>query len=317
MKRFFCRLTATVGMVLLVLHGVSAYAEQIPKLADVPDSLDDGYRLALVKQRTVLSEERAALKNKIDQHNQKQAQEGSPEEAQLRREGDALRTEMQRHAEASRRFNQAVDAFGKIGVVFAGRLANTHDRGAPLNAPLTNGEGNRSAFSYAKVIDQFRVEESERYEPGEKTYCNIFVWDVTRALGAEIPHYVLKDDQAGASAVDELGRFKVEAAKREELNVNSTVGWLKDHGPSNGWRRVDARMAQGMANGGHPAVAVWANPNSGKHGHIAIIRPGSLPLNPSGVAVAQAGRLVLNANHLDTGFNDPELQKPVQYWYHE
>lgn len=304
-------------MALFVLHGVLAYAGQIPTLADVPDNLDDRYHLALVRQRTALSEERAAIKNKIDQHNQKQAEEGSPEEAQLRREGDILRTEMQKHAEASGKFNQAIDAFGKIGAVFADGLSNAHDRGAPLNASLTNGEGNRSAFNYAKVIDQFRVDESKRYEPGEKTYCNIFVWDVTRALGAEIPHYILKDDKASAAAVDELGQFKVEAAKRKELNVNSTVAWLKEHGPSNGWRRVDARMAQQMASGGHPAVAVWANPNPKKHGHIAIIRPGSLPLNTGGIAIAQAGKLVLNADHLDTGFNDPELQKPVQYWYHE
>lgn len=317
MKSFFCRLTAAAGMALLALHCISAYAEQIPTLADVPDHPDDRYRIALAGRRAALSEERAALKSKIDQHNQRQAEEGSAEEAELRREGGALRTEMQRHVEASRTFNQAVDAFGRIAAVFAGGLANTRDRGVPLNAPLTNDEGNRSAFNYAKVIDQFRVEQSERYAPGEKTYCNIFAWDVTRALGAEIPHYVIKDDPAGASAVDELGQFKAGAAGREELDVNRTVGWLKEHGPSHGWQRVDARMAQEMANGGHPAVAVWPNPGSGKHGHIAVIRPGSLPLQTGGVAIAQAGRLVLNADHLDAGFNDPELRKPVQYWRHD
>jgi len=25
----------------------------------------------------------------------------------------------------------------------------------------------------------------------------------------------------------------------------------------------------------------------------------------------------LDAKHIKTGFNDPDLDKPIQYWYHE
>ncbi len=311
----FLRTAAAAAAVLLL--GIAAYGEQIPPLADVPDGLAGTYRLALLNQRAALSGERDALKARVDQHNQKQAPENSPEEAQLHREGDELAAAMQRHAATSRTFNQTVEAFADIAAGFARGLANAANRAAPLNAPLTNGADHRSAFDYAKVIDQFRVDESARYEPGTATYCNIFVWDVTRAMGAEIPHYVSKGDQAGASTVDELGQFTAPANQLQELNVNRTVAWLAHAGQENGWRRVDARMAQDMANGGHPAVAIWPNPNAEKPGHIATVRPGSLPLSPSGVAIAQAGRLVLDADHLDTGFNDPKLQKAVQYWYHE
>ena len=317
MNRVFRTVAATAGVALLVLHGGSVSGEQIPPLADVPDGLAEPYRLALTRQRAALVQERDALKTRIDQHNQQVAPEGSSEEEQLHREGDELKAAMRKHAAASRTFNQAVGASNDIATAFARGLANANDRAAPLNAPLTNDAHHRSAFDYAKVIDQFRVDESARYEPGAATYCNIFVWDVTRAMGAEIPHYVSKDDQTGASAVDELGQFNAPGDQLEELNVNRTVAWLQDAGPSNGWTRVDARMAQDMANGGHPAVAIWPNPSAEQPGHVAIVRPGSLPLSASGVAIAQAGRLVLDADHLDTGFNDPKLQKPVQYWFHE
>ena len=139
-------------------------------------------------------------------------------------------------------------------------------------------------------------------------------------MGAELPHWVLKVDPA-KSAVTAEGKFTVAEGEREELNVNATVAWLKNHGKDAGWRRVDAR-AQQLAAQGHPAVAIWANPK-GEHGHIVMIRPGTAPPEtggaPEGVAVAQAGgkQVILEAAHLAEGFHDPELEKAVEYWYHE
>ena len=60
----------------------------------------------------------------------------------------------------------------------------------PSFASITSSAGSRSAAQYRKVIDQFNVESNKRYTPGENTYCNIFIWDVTRAMNAEIPHYI-------------------------------------------------------------------------------------------------------------------------------
>lgn len=199
---------------------------------------------------------------------------------------------------------------------FRSNLQSEIRRGDPVNAPLNNNTGNRSAYNYFKVIEQFEVEESLRYDRGKRTYCNIFAWDVTRAMGAEIPHWVLKTDRDGGSAVDPNGKFMVAPEKRQEMLANETVGWLKKHGNIHGWRRIDARMAQQMANEGHPSVAIWENTDSKSHGHIAVIRPGSVG-DKRGPAISQAGSLVLDASHIGKGFNDPDYEKRIQYWYHE
>ena len=313
MSRF--RTIAAAAAVLLVLQGAWADEEGIPLIVEVPESVVEPYHAALLKWREELAEERTTLKGWHDTHNQIEVPEGSKAEADLREEGKKLKAAIQRHAAASREFNKAVEEFGDMATVFARGLAGTN-RGAPLNAPRTNSPAHRGAHDYASVIDQFRVETSARYEPGTDTYCNIFVWDVTRAMGAEIPHYVL-ENPAGASGVDELGKFTAPADLLKELKVNPTVAWLTKSGVYHGWKRVEAKAAQHMANDGHPTIAIWPNPDAQQPGHVAMVRPGSLPLGPEGPAIAQAGRLVLDADHLDTGFKDPALQRPVQYWYHE
>ena len=298
-------ITTIVAMSVVIL---SAFAYGQSKLAEVPNNLPDTQRDALTKQKAALLEERNILKSRIDIHNKKLVPKNSPEERELHREAEHLKSEIQKHEAASRKFNQTVE--------FVQTLQSPNSRGTPVRVPLTNDVDNRSAYHYFKVIEQFEVESSPRYEPGTKTYCNIFAWDVTRAMGAEIPHWVIIGDKSGASAVDIDGKFKVEAKKREELKVNQTVSWLKNHGKTNGWRRVDARMAQQMANDGHPTIAVWENPDPESSGHITVVRPGSIG-DDRGVAIAQSGRLVLDARHIKTGFNDPDLEKPIQYWYHE
>ena len=264
----------------------------------------------LGSRRSVLMTQWNALQQKISAHNAKcgHIPEDSPMVEECSNNQAALSAELQAYNDAVTEFDHEI--------AFVRGLDDTH-RGVPLNASRTNDEAHRSAFNYAKVIDQFQVEKSARYRPEKKTYCNIFVWDVTRAMGAEIPHYVFKSGKTGDSAVDESGDFKAGSDEREELNVNATVDWLKEHGPGHGWRRVDARGAQEMASGGHPAVAIWANPDREKSGHIAMIRPGSSPVGARGAAIAQAGRLVLDAAHLDASFRKPTVRKSVQYWYHE
>ncbi|MDR3278373.1 MAG: hypothetical protein LBT12_06325, partial [Oscillospiraceae bacterium] len=69
----------------------------------------------------------------------------------------------------------------------------------PTVPAVVNTAGDRSPENLRAAVDQFDVENAERYRPhrnGSDTYCNIYVWDVTSALGAEIPHYV--DSQTGA-----------------------------------------------------------------------------------------------------------------------
>jgi hypothetical protein len=298
---------------LLALPRLAWAEEATPDLAPVPGNLPAVERASFIQQRAALGEERGALKGRLDAHNAKTAEKGSPEAAALEAEAKVLGDEIQKHFRACAAFN--------LAVAFAQRRHDKSNQWLPLTAPTRNDKDRRSAADYAKVIDQFQVMKSERYQPNADTFCNIFAWDVTRAMGAELPHWVLNSDQ-GKSAADADGKFAVPQELREELDVKATVAWLGEHGNENGWRRVDARGAQQAAEEGHPAVAVWENP-LGKHGHIAVIRPATASPQtgamPKGPAIAQAGLapVIMEAKHLTDGVKDPRLRAEAEYWYHE
>lgn len=153
----------------------------------------------------------------------------------------------------------------------------------PTSPQLRGDRTHRHRMLYDNVINQFAVEVNPRYKQvvrggARKTWCNIFSWDVTRAMDAEIPHWV--------NAVGE----PVEPGTGNELTANALLAWLGTHGGRYEWRRVGRQdEAQRMANLGHPTVALKA---TGGIGHIAVIRPG--PLTTTGPTIAQAG--ALNAN---------------------
>jgi predicted chitinase len=168
----------------------------------------------------------------------------------------------------------------------------------PSDAPVKGDPSHRNADTYAAVIDQFAVDRNPRHLPRDgATYCNIFAWDVTRAMGAEIPHWV---DGAGNPASVGQGR---------ELDANGGHRWLEQHGPRFGWREVSAEEAQAMANQGHPAVASWNNP--GGIGHIAVVRPGEM--TSRGPAIAQAGGVNFNNGHVRDSFGNA----PVKYFVND
>lgn len=151
----------------------------------------------------------------------------------------------------------------------------------PINAPTTNNAGNRSVNAYNSVIDQFDVERNPRYaQRNGNTYCNIFVSDVTRAMGAEIPHWW-------------NGR---------EMDANATCDWLKNNGGQYGWKPVTAQEAQAIANEGKPVVATWKN--QGGIGHVGIVRPGEIKNGP---ALAQAGSKNVNKAHVKDTFGNAEV----------
>jgi hypothetical protein len=176
---------------------------------------------------------------------------------------------------------------------FQDQLGDTARRGSAVDAPVTNSATNRTAYNYAQVIDQFDVTGSPRYavSSANDTYCNIFAWDVTRAMHAEIPHVL-------------DGR---------EIVINEAIDWLGSDagGKVSGWHRIDARGAQELADSGHPAVATWENTDGG-HGHIAVIRPGTVN-DSRGDAIAEAGMVIKSATHVDTGFKKTD----IRYWYHD
>lgn len=159
--------------------------------------------------------------------------------------------------------------------------------------PLTNAPSNRQRSIYDQVLNQFAVGNNPRYiKMGGMTFCNIFTWDVTRAMGAQIPHWI-----NGVGKIMEP--FSPGAG---EVNANGTQRWLENFGSGHGWNETDEQGAQAAANQGKPAIAVRRNPIAGRHGHIVMVRPGSI--NSRGPATAQAGSSNFNMGHLRDGFGD-------------
>jgi hypothetical protein len=170
--------------------------------------------------------------------------------------------------------------------------------------------------TYNKIIDQFQVATENRYLPKNNlTYCNIFVWDVTSAMGREIPHWVNKDSGEpvayGSSQFNQLYK----QGKVQELNANMTFEWLAKHGGQYGWKQVTGEEAQAAANQGIPAVAVWKNPNASASGHIAVVRPfdAGKPTGKNGIYIAQAGASNFAYNDIGMGFGSKKLQEVVYY----
>lgn len=176
--------------------------------------------------------------------------------------------------------------------------------------PALTGAGPRSGALYDDVINQFAVDANPRYAVRDSngdghldTFCNIFVWDVTRAMGAEIPHWV---NQAGAPGGPGMEGYR-------ELNANGVCQWLEQHGTQYGWREVSAEEAQRLANQGQPAVAAWDS-RSSRAGHVAMVRPGEY--NPAtGPVIAQAGGTNFNRGTVAGGFG-ADKQAEIKYYVH-
>ena len=170
-----------------------------------------------------------------------------------------------------------------------------------VEPPLTNSQQQgRSRETYDQVINQFAVGDNPRYaRRNGNTYCNIFASDVTRAMGAPIPHWVQRDGTPAEPF--ERGAH--------EMNANATNRWLNQHGATNGWRQVSAEDAQRHASAGRPAVASRANP--GGIGHIAVVRPGEI--TDRGPAIAQAGGRNFNEGHV----GDVWRRSQPEYWVHD
>lgn len=180
-----------------------------------------------------------------------------------------------------------------------------------VNPSITSDMTNRNPVLYKQVINQFQVETNPRYAVNKKgtgdTYCNIFMWDVTRAMGVEIPHYV--DPKTKAP------RYYPDVKGASEMNANAIYNWLHEHGGKYGWVEVDAEQAQAMANQGKPVVTALRN-NSGGHGHVQVVCPSADGVyDPErGVTIAQAGRNLTSYRPITKIYNK-SLPK-VKYFAH-
>lgn len=142
-----------------------------------------------------------------------------------------------------------------------------------------------------EVIKQLDVVKSKRYQPGAgKTYCNIFVTDVCRAMGFAPGHWV-----------NTSGDPDVQSTKNMELSANHLVEWLHHHGERYGWLPSERDAALDAAERGHLVIVAWKNP-SGKSGHVAILLPEG--------TIAQAGKKNFVGYTIREGFGT----LPVEYF---
>jgi hypothetical protein len=184
---------------------------------------------------------------------------------------------------------------------------------------ITSKIGERNPSIYNQVIDQFEVETQGRYKPhkdaNNNTYCNIFTWDVTRAMGAEIPQRVdIKTNKP---------RHFPDTSGTKELNANGMAEWLRTHGAKYGWKKVTGNVAQENANEGKPAVAVWHNPKG--IGHFQVVRPikGNDTYSvDKGPYVAQAGSKNYSYGPAINAYNRNNPKRKlselaIEFYYHE
>ena len=208
-------------------------------------------------------------------------------------------------------------SFGDSAYNTAARAYGTHDLSGlitpvrasrPVTPAITSDPSNRSAELYTSVIAQFSVEMNPRYAVNKKghgdTYCNIFMWDVTSAMGAEIPHYI--DPQTGAPMT------YPDVKGGRELSANGIYNWLFKHGSEYGWFQVNAEEAQALANRGQPVVTALKN-HSG-HGHVQVVCPSADgTYDPKrGVTIAQAGRRLTSYRPITSIYN-ASLPKVVYF----
>lgn len=174
----------------------------------------------------------------------------------------------------------------------------------PVDALITSAQSARRPELLDLCIRQFHVAKNPRLIPRDgNTYCNIALWDFTRALGAEIPHWV--DQQGRPARPGEPGAY--------ELDANGVATWLERCGGSYGWWRSTPAGALEAANAGRPAVAVWFN--AGGIGHVAIVRPG-LADPVRGVPIAQAGATNFDDGYLLDGFGQNAAWQ-VRFYTHD
>ncbi len=179
------------------------------------------------------------------------------------------------------------------------------------NPRLTSIMGERSPQAYKSIIEQFNVETNGRYTTNKQgvgdVYDNIFTWDVTKAMGAEIPHYISEKTSDPALSTDE---------GIAELDANDTNDWLNIHGSRFGWQKVSASEAQAYANLGMPAVTSYKNLDGGS-GQLQVVTPSQDGKydEQKGVTIAQAGSNSYNYAHITKVFGDGRLNQ-VEYFVH-
>jgi hypothetical protein len=160
-----------------------------------------------------------------------------------------------------------------------------------IRPPVESREGRRSAELYQLVLNQFAVGNNPRYgaEGPDKLRSHIFVWDVTRAMGCEIPHML------GA----------------RELTLSQTMDWLRYESSDRGWVKLSPDRAIAVAQEGRVVVAIPRDRKASAQ-LMALVRPEE-PGEDGAPRVAFAGNTCSN----DASAKEAFQLATLEYFSHQ
>ena len=162
---------------------------------------------------------------------------------------------------------------------FAGaRRDSTSGRAYPLGEADRPKRVASTTAELEAIIRYLDVERSARYQPTPtNTFCNIYACDYCYLTGAYLPRVWWTDAALQSLRADQKVEPKY-GVTVGELNANSLYVWLRDFGPSFGWRpRASVDELQDAANQGQVAVICARNKLLSASGHIAAVVPESAP----------------------------------------
>ncbi len=187
--------------------------------------------------------------------------------AHARRVNQVLGKTGQKDATSAKSSSQRFDGLKPAAQV------DTADAWKAVEPPVRSEEGKRAPGIYKNVINQFAVGHNARYAlTTGGCRGHIFVWDVSRAMGCEVPHWV----------------------GTKELSLGQTVDWLRMEGPMHKWMRGGMEEALKCSQTGMLVIAI---PKEVKNRHMAIVRPDVYPdRRPrlAGAAMKRGNELLLN-----------------------
>ena len=202
--------------------------------------------------------------------------------------------------------NTAVSVIKKVSAIETNSKYNMTSTSRAVDAvPHYRNVGARSAQNYNKIIDQFNVAKNPRYKiTNGSTWCNIFAWDVMRAMNVPFSHWVAPNGKP--LTYNEAKKTK--GAK--EHGVTRHLEWIKKYGAKYGWRKVSASEAQKRANKGYPTLVMGSSGS-----HIAVVRPetSKYKYTTNNPVISQAG--AYNVNYGKAGYYFGTTKNLV-YWTH-
>ena len=128
------------------------------------------------------------------------------------------------------------------------------------------------------IVRYLDVERNARYQPTKaQTYCNIYACDYCYLAGVYLPRVWWTDAALHSLRADAAVEPKY-GVTVGELNANALYAWLRDFGPSFGWRpRASIDELQAAANQGQVAVICARRKLLSSPGHIAVVVPETAP----------------------------------------